>query len=192
MKRSILLAFSLVFITLNLFAQQDARLLERIDEMLKLTQDKDLDKIMDYTYPKVFTIAGREQIKKALLEAFETDEFTISLDSVKLKTIFPPVIIKDAQYIKISHTMIMRMKYKTVIDSIGQANFIEMMGSKFGKGNVRFDQKENTFNILILAYLLAIKDEFSKDWSFVNYDEEGGLISVLFSEEVIEKLKVYK
>ncbi len=192
MKKFLLFPFSLVLITLNLFAQQDAKLNERIDEMLKLTQGRDIDKIMDYTYPKVFTIASREQISKALEEAFETDEFSISLDSVKLKTIFPVVAIKDARYVKISHSMIMRMKYKTAIDSSGNGQFIELMETKFGKGNIRFDQPENTFNIYILAYLLAIKDEFSKDWTFVNYDEEGGMISLLFSEEVIEKLKAYK
>ena len=192
MKKFLLLPLYLLFLTVNLYAQQDARLIERIDEMLKLTQAKDIDKIMDYTYPKVFTIASREQITKALNESFETDEFSISLDSVKVKTIFPVLTINDARYVKISHSMIMRMKYKTVIDSAGSVTFIQLLEPKFGKGNIRFDQQDNTFHIFILAYLLAIKDEISKDWSFVNYDEEDGMVSLLFSTEVIEKLKVYK
>ena len=191
-KKSILLFASLLFITLNLFAQQDARLMERIDGVLKVTQSKDLDKILDYTYPKLFTIVSREQMTEALKGSFETDEFIASFDSVIVKTVFPVFTIKDAQYAKISHTMIMRMKFKTPIDSTGSVTFKELMEPKFGKGNISFNQQDNTFNIYMLSYLAAIKDEFSKDWSFVNYDEESGMIGLLFSAEVIEKFKAYK
>jgi hypothetical protein len=160
--------------------------------MLKLTQAKDLDKILDYTYPKLFTIASREQMSEVLKQSFETDEFSISLDSVKVKTIFPVFTSKDASYAKISHSMIMRMKFKTAVDSAGSVRFKELMEPKFGKGNISFNQQDNSFTIHMLAWLVAIKDEFSKDWSFVNYDEEDGMVSLLFSAEVIEKLKAYK
>ena len=43
-------------------AQQDTSLVQRVNEMLKLTQLKDIEKIMDYTYPKLFTIADENEI----------------------------------------------------------------------------------------------------------------------------------
>jgi len=191
-KKLILILSSLLFITPDISAQQDVRLMERIEGILKVTQAKDLDKILDYTYPKLFTIATREQMAEALKKSFETDVFIIDFDSVKLKTVFPVFTIKDTQYTKISYSMIMRMKFKTAIDSTGSVTFKELMEQKFGKGNISFNQQDNTFNIYMLSYLLAIKDDFSKDWNFVNYDEEEGMISLLFSAGVIEKLKEYK
>jgi len=191
-KKLLLILSSLVLITLNLSAQQDARLMERVEGILKVTQAKDLDKILDYTYPKLFTIATREQMAEALKESFETDVFIMDFDSVKLKTVFPVFTIKDTQYAKISYSMIMRMKFKTAIDSTGSVTFKELMEPKFGIGNISFNQQDNTFNIYMLSYLVAIKDEISKDWNFVNYDEEDSMVSFLFSAGVIEKLKEYK
>jgi hypothetical protein len=160
--------------------------------MLLVTGDMNLEKILDYTYPKLFTIVTREQMKEALKSSFETEDFSATLDSVKLVSILPVFKTKDGQYAKIKHTMLMRMKFKEEMDSADGNIMIPLMEEGFGKGNVRFDKITNTVIAFINSEMVAIKDEFSPVWSFVNYDTENTMVTLLFSKEVIEKLKEYK
>jgi len=88
--------------------------------------------------------------------------------------------------------MLMRMKFNEVPDSAEIAGIAALMEEEHGKGNVRYDKKTNTLILFMTPDLVAIKDEFSPEWTFVNYNEEGGLAPLLFSKEVIEKLKEYK
>lgn len=190
--KKLLLLLLVIIIGLKSFAQQDPRLLERLDSMLKVTESWNLEKILDYTYPKLFTVAPREQMLEAMQNSFESEEFTITPDSVRVHTIFPVFTTKDGQYAKIKHTMLMRMKFKEVPDSAESADMVAMMEEQYGAGNVRYDKKTNTMTLYAMPDLVAIKDEFSPEWTFVNYDEESGLAPLLFSKEVIEKLKEYK
>jgi hypothetical protein len=106
--------------------------------------------------------------------------------------VFPIFTIGTGQYAKISHTMLMRMTFKEPIDSAESAEMLPQMKEQFGKDNVRFDKKANAVVILLHSTMVAIKDEFAKEWSFVNYDEDSPMVEMLFSKEVIEKLKEYK
>jgi hypothetical protein len=88
--------------------------------------------------------------------------------------------------------MLMRMKFKEKLDPADVAEMLPEMEEDFGKGNIRFDAVNNTMVINSNSELVAIKDEYAKEWCFVNYEAESELTAVLFSNEVIEKLKEYK
>ena len=75
------------------------------------------EKVMEYTYPRLFTIAPRDVLVSTMKNAFENDEFTIELDSVKVHTIFPVFVIHDTSYAEVKHTMLMKMKYKKTDDA---------------------------------------------------------------------------
>jgi len=191
MKKTFLLALLLSF-TVTTWSQQNAELMGRIESMLKATGKMDLEKILDYTYPKVFTLATREQMSEVMKSGFDTDEFSTSFDSITIHTVFPVFSMQNGQYAKIRHTMLMHMKFKEPIDSARGEYLVQLMELKYGKGKITFDRNTNTLNISALPDLVAIKDEFSKEWTFVNYDETDKLAELLFSKELIEKLREYK
>lgn len=189
------LAFSLLlflFLASKGLAQTDSILKQRIDSVLIVTKEMNFEKILDFTYPKLFTIVTREQMKEALKSSFETEDFSATLDSLNLVSVLPVFTIKNGQYAKIKHTMLMRMKFKEEMDSTDSEMMIPLMEEEFGKGNVRFDKLTNTIITFMNSEMVAIKDEFSPEWSFVNYDEESSIVNLVFSKEVIEKLKEYK
>ncbi len=192
MKRIILLLFVSIITCISGHAQEDAKLIERLEAMMKVTQLQDLEKILDYTYPKLFTIATREQLKEAMKSTFESEDFSCSFDSVKVDKIFPVFSIQQAQYAKIKHTMLMRMKFKEYEDSTLENMMLPLMKVQFGDTNVKLDKENKTLVIFMNSELVAIKDEFAKEWGFVNYDEDDSMVNMLFSKEVIEKLKEYK
>jgi hypothetical protein len=174
---------------------QDTSLSKRANEMLELTQLKDFEKIMDYTYPRLFTIAPRDVLITTMKNAFETDEFTIELDSVKIHTIFPVFVIDDTSYAKVKHTMLMKMKYKKPYDTTDHDTkeaMVSLMEQRFGKGKVRFDPIANSLNIFMTPDMVGIKDKTST-WTFVNLNEDNPeLLNMIFSKKVLDKLKEFK
>ena len=176
--------------------QVDTSLVNRLNRTLQFTKLMNFNQILDYTYPKLFTIVTREQMLDALKNSFETDEFTTELDSLELDTIFPVFKINDGNYAKIKHTMLMKMKYKEPFDTSdkeGTKMLVSMMAGKFGEGNVRFVQRTNSLHIFIHADMVAIKDKLSPQWTFVNFDEDNpAMLNLLFSKEVLDKLKGFK
>jgi hypothetical protein len=192
MPKAIFLLLFPVFWCFSGNTQEDPQLKVRVTAMLKVTETKDLEKMLDYTYPKLFTLAPREQIAEAMKNSFETDEFVSTFDSVKIKTIFPVFNSGNGQYAKITHTILMRMEFKEEIDSAQIGDILVLMEEQYGKGNVRINLKKNTFSILLNSVMVAVKDEYAKEWSFLNYDEESPMVEQLLSKEVIQKLKEYK
>jgi hypothetical protein len=177
-------------------AQQDTSLVNRLNATLQFTKVMDLEKVLDYTYPKLFTIATREQMLEVLKSTFETDDFTTELDSLKIDTIYPVFTINNASYSKVRHSMLMKMVYKEPFDTAdkeGTEMMVTMMEEQFGKGNVRFDPIKNSLNIFMHSDMVAVKDNLSPKWTFANLDEDNPeMLNMLFSKEVIAKLKEYK
>ena len=193
--KSIFLGLSFVFFGIIVNAQQDTSLVSRVNEMLKLTQSKDIEKVMDYTYPKLFTIVPKETLITAMKSAYDTEEFTIEFDSVKIHTLFPVFVINDTSYVKVKHTMLMKMKYKEPYDTADKESrefMISLMQEKFGKGNVRFDLVANSLNIFMIPDMVGIKTKTS-NWTFANLDDDNpAMLNMLFSKQVLDKLGKFK
>ena len=176
-------------------AQDDTSLVNRINAMLSFTQVKDLEKVVEYTYPKLFTIVPKESLIAAMKTAFESEDFIIELDSIKILKIFPIFKINDTSYVKVRHTMLMKIKYIEPYDSLQKElkeYMVSFMSQKYGEGNVRFDPVANSMNIFMTPDMVGIKHNASK-WTFVNLNEDKPqMLDMLFGKQVLDKLKEYK
>jgi hypothetical protein len=175
--------------------QEDTSLVNRLNAILSLTQIKDLEKVMDYTYPKLFTIAPREAMIAAMKSAFESEDFNIELDSLKILKIFPIFKINDTSYVKVRHSMLMKMKYIEPYDSTQKEEkefMVSLMSQKFGEGNVRYDPIANSLNIFMTPDMVGIKTAASK-WTFANLNEDNPqMLDMLFGKQLLNKLKEYQ
>lgn len=191
----IILVAMLFMVSGPIYSQSDTSLVSRLNAMLKFTQAKDIEKVMDYTYPKLFTIAPREMLLQTMQDTYETEEYIIELDSIAIQTIYPIFKINDTSYVKVEHTMLMKMKYKELYDTAdrGSIDFLlNLMEEKFGKGNVRFDVKANSLNIFMVPDIVGVKPK-SGLWTFANLDEDNpAMLDMLFSRQVQNKLKEFK
>jgi hypothetical protein len=189
--KKILLAFVfLSFLLTRVAAQEDTVLVKLVKEILAYTQEKNTDKILDYTYPKLFTIVTRSQMKEALSGMYDTEEFTTVLDSLFTIKIHPVFTVEGKQYCKIVHNMVMHMNFKEPTDTSGEeseADFlVALMGEKYGKENVRFDAKNNSLVIKSTPDMIAVKE--NNNWYFANYNEDNpAMIDLLFSKAVQKK-----
>lgn len=176
-------------------SQKDTAIVNRINAMLNFTKAKEYEKLMDYTYSKLFDIAPKDVLIESMKESFDTDEFSIELDSMKIDTIFPVFIINDTSYVVAKHTMLMRMKYTEPFDTANSEStkiLVSLMEPKFGAGNVRFDAINNSMNIYLKPIVVGIKEKPSSLWTFVNLnDDNPAMLEMLFSDPVRKKLKDY-
>lgn len=191
MKRALILIF-LPLISLAARSQEDPEMVTRLEKLMKATQALDVSTILDYTYPKLFTLVPRETMVGIMEQSFDSDELSVSLDSVAVQKVFPIFSIAEGKYAKVLHTMVMRMKMKSEGSDTEVAQMMNVLAEKYGKENVRYEPKVNTVVIFRLAVIVAVKDEFSKDWTFINYMEEEPLAEMLFSKELINKLREFK
>ena len=192
MKRTFYLLLLFALWSQNGKAQADKELKIRIDSMMQLTQAGDLERILDFTYPKLFTIAPREKIAEAMRNAFDSEDYSSSLDSVVVLKINPVFDLQGGQFALVKHSMVMRMKFKKPINDEQADSMLDDMEENFGENNVRFDKKNNTIVIFLLSNMLAIKDSYARNWTFTNYNEDDETTPLLFSKELVEKLREYK
>ncbi len=156
----------------------------------------DFEKVMDYTYPKLFTLAPREQLVKVMKDAFSSEEVKIELDSMRVDTVFAVFKIGDGSYAKVRYSMNMLMTLKNDKDSAaaddsGVDYVLLSIAEKYGSENVSKDLKTGVIKIRNTSDMVAVKDEYAKEWSFVNLNKEDPMINKLFSKEVLDKLDTY-
>jgi len=190
--KKVILFLLFAFVTMLSEGQQDTSLVNRLNTILNFTKLKQVDKTMDYTYPKVFTIIPREQLSEIIKSIYDTDDFSSVLDSVKVDTIFPVVNINDARYAIVRHSMLMKMKYKQPITTKDADLLVPGLEQQFGEGNVRFDKAKNSMNVSMTSYLIAVKNEISPKWTFINFDlKRPDFIEMILGKDVMAKLKEY-
>lgn len=198
MKKWLICTLTGLMVTVLASAQEDRRLAERLDSALHYTSISDLEKLMDFTYPKLFTLVPKEQMLETLKSGLVNDEFIATVDSVKVVRIFPVFTSGKGKYAKLLHTMRLNMQFREALDTSAGGEVEELMKSMrqtFGEGKVSFNKKTNTVSVMTLVSMVAIKDEQSPEWTFVTFDddeEDHELGAVLFPEEVLQKLKTYQ
>jgi len=173
----------------------NASLEQRLQEYRKLNEELNIDKLMDYIYPKLFTLAPREDMVKGMKDFFASDEIKVVIDSLTIDRIHPVFQIGDGSYAKVEYSMVMRMDMspKDTVEDEGQNEMIvQTMRAQYGEENVDIDKATGMIRIRTVNPMVAVKDEYAKEWSFVSLKEDDPMINQLFSKEVLDKLKTYK
>lgn len=177
---------------LNGYAQHpDSSFRVRLDSFFHLNHLQELDRVMDYTYPKLFTIVSREQMLGIMKNTFDNEEMTITLDSLKLTKTWPMLSTPEGSFVQMEYTMIMRMQLKQM-DSTDtpekMGTVSSLMEMKYGAGNARYDSLLKQIVINVRSPLLAIKDELSPQWTFMNFLKDEPITPMLLSRDILDKL----
>ena len=183
-------------LTFSLTAQGDTEMKSRLDIFMNFNRTLNFEKMMDYIYPKVFTIAPREQLVEIFKSTFAgNDEMTVEMDSLKHGTISPLISVDKGSYHLIDYSMLIRMKIKKEPgEHNGTANaaMLEGLKSHYGEKNVRYDQSSGKYVVTVNTSMVAVKNELSPNWTFLNFEPEHPLAAQLLDEAVISKLKSCK
>lgn len=164
----------------------------RLTEYMQLTKEMKLEKLMDYIYPKLFTIAPKDQMLEAMKQGFSNEEVKVTLDSMKVVKIHPVFESGKGQYAKVTYSMIMVMNFTDKEMPAEQMEFIkESMGEKYGTENLAIDAQTGALRIRQANHMVAAKDEHAKEWSFLSIKEDDPTMNKLLSKEIQDKLATY-
>jgi hypothetical protein len=197
MRKIVFFAAVAFFSVVTVFSQNDPELKNRLQLFMEANRAMDFEKIMDYTYPKLFTIAPRAQMIEVIKSTFDNEEMQIGMDSLNIDSLYPGFAIKQSSYAKVKYSMKMVMKFKLNEEDNkdGKMQMAEMMlpvmKKQFGNDKVRVDDA-GVFHIKTTTYMVAIKDEYAKEWCFVNLNETDPLTKKILSKELLDKLATYK
>jgi hypothetical protein len=178
------------------FAQKDPELKKRLNSFIQATQAMDFNKILDYTYPKLFTFVPREQMLDALEKSLHNDQLSISFDSIKIDSLFPVFTMAGGNYAKINSSMTMTMKLNFPKDepdsskTAANTQLVAAMQGQFGADKVVFNN--GSIIIRVNTPMVAVKDQYAKEWSFSNLKDNDPINDKLFSKELLNKFASYK
>ena len=152
----------------------------------------DFDQIIEGTYPKVFEIISKEQMKQLLISTFNgNDEMKIKLLNVAPDFKFGEIKKIDMQtFCLIDHNLSMELTLQEKIEDDEEAEMmLEIFKAGMETDEVTFNKETNTFTITKISTMIGIADKATNNkWKFLNKDKENVLATKLFSKKVLKEL----
>lgn len=194
----IFLVFLLCFISINNIAQNSKN--DKLNTLAKKLfvdmNNKDFDAIVDMTYPKVFEIATKEQMKEVFKMFFEgNSEYVIKIPKIepiyKLSKVYS-VEKNNLEYAFVSYDLKFNMTFNNQeFDDEQKKMMVGAMGTKGMEVNFI---SNNSMNINMLDRItILLKDDLSDGkWTMLNYDPDSPLFYQMTPTSLIEEGKKYK
>lgn len=183
-------AIALLLVTGFSSTAQDKKALEAsITKMYQVTVDADFETLMDYTYPKIFEIAPREQLMQAMKGMLNGPEFNVTVLTTPPNFEYGPIKkIGGGSYCVVQHDLLMKMAFKEPVNDEGQKAMIESFKTTLKASMVTFDAKENAFTVKKRTEVIAVADKLTNNqWKFLNTGADA-LMEKMLGKEVVNQL----
>jgi len=184
-------------VAVTAFSQKDPELKKRLQLFMEASKAMDTKTVLDYTYPKIFTIVPRDQMQDALDKSLHNEQLTMHFDAIKIDSVYPVFTMAGGTYAKINATMKMAMKYnfpKDAPDSSRKAVNAQFLAAMKAQPGVENASADSAGTVTLFAHLpmIAVKDQYSKEWTFSNLKAGDPMNDKLFSKELLQKFGSYK
>jgi hypothetical protein len=168
----------------------DTVLDKRLTAYMQLSKNLNVDKLMIYMYPRIFELATRKQLADALKTAYNSPDFTITIDSMSINNIDPIQKFAKGSYTLFDYFV--RLKFKMLGDKTAEeaTTMFEGFQKTFGNENVTLNKGTNTIGIKQEKQALAIKDNYSAGkWTFLGV-EKNPMIKKIIPAAIVAKYKL--
>jgi hypothetical protein len=187
--------FIVTLLSISLFAQDkaDANLNRRLQTYMKLTRELNFEEIMNYTHPKMFALAPRDQMVQLFRQTYDNDQFKMLIDSTSIIAIGPSFKVGVTDYRKVDYGMKLNIRFKdtsSTSDPAFVSTVIENLKQGFPGADVNFDQAKKAFMVRAASFMFAIRDNELSEWMFLGYQKNEEMVKLLYPQEVIEHFKL--
>uniref|UniRef100_UPI0040498123 hypothetical protein n=1 Tax=Flavobacterium sp. TaxID=239 RepID=UPI0040498123 len=188
MKKSILLFAFLISATFSVNAQDLASLKVEAKKAYESSANMNYDAIFETTYPKVFNIIPKEQMKEMFEQMMSNEQFTLKLIQVEPNLSFGTIKkIGEQTFCMVDHDNVMEMNFIAPVEDA--ETMVELFKSSMEAKEVTYNKESNTFTIKLRSTLIAVADDLTNNnWKFLNKDKENKLFSMIFDEKVKKEL----
>jgi hypothetical protein len=188
MKKSILLITFLISTTFSTVAQDMTTLKVEAKKAYESSANMNYDAIFETTYPKVFDIIPKDQMKAMFEQMMTNEQFTIKLVQVEPNLSFGKIKkIGKQTFCLVDHDNVMEMTFNEPMED--PEMMTDVFKSSMDAMEVTYDKLKNTFKIKMRSTLIAVADDLtSNKWKFLNKDKENKLFTMIFDEKVKTEL----
>ena len=154
-----------------------------LDAYTQATIDNDVPKLINFIYPKVFTVVPKKKMTEVLTKAYQS-QHAPKVDHVKHLKIDPIKSYKEGMFTIVTSSMRTTLKSPNPNDFKFESYMLNVIkkGLK-GRGSVEFDKEKHTYSIQHVSRTLAINE--GGEWKFAGlkqakkYAQKGLLNSVV-------------
>lgn len=187
MKKIITLFALLAVVTLK--AQDRNQMEQRVADMVLFTKTNQFEKLLDYSHPRIFTYATREEMLRLMKGMFNGDGFTISMMDIPSEFSFGEIkTFNGNHYALIHHNLGIKMIYDAPLPKDKIEERLNVFKAEMGTENVNYDPKQKALTAIKRVELIAVYGAETKNqWVFINND--GGIfIKSIVPQEVRQML----
>jgi len=192
MKNIKILTLSLFVFALNsVVAQNKETLAKETNSMYDATLKMDFDKIVEYTYPKLFDIMPKDQLVEVLKQTFDNESFKVEFITINPNFEYSKIYkIEKKSLAIIDYKMSLTMRFYEELDQQNIDLMITNLKMSESYDEVNFDKEKNAFIIKGVSKMIAISDELTNNkWNFITYDKSKRQIAeMLLSDSILNKL----
>ncbi|GGH04821.1 hypothetical protein GCM10007352_08240 [Mucilaginibacter phyllosphaerae] len=161
---------------------QDAQIIKKdFEAIVAYTHQKNMDKVIDMTYPQIFKVMPKAQMKAMANGALDGMGIKTIFEEVPLMLKLSPVKkLKDATVClgKYNQSLVLEFKNPSLVDMMAKTKMKDTRIEKLGANKLRMKGTQ---------YLLAIKDKYTNNtWKYLRYDDEDAATNgKILSKEII-------
>lgn len=187
----IFFAALLAFASLYTSAQSsDPNLNKRLNDYIRLNREKKFSELIEYVHPSLFTLVPKETVLAGFEKGYDSENMTITIDSIAVSNISPVYIHNGGSYHKVVYYLGLTFYMKDeemMKDSSFSELMIMQMERMFPQKKVKFSEDRSYFTLNGPDMLLAIKDDEKSEWMFLGYDKRRAeKLKGLFPQEVVD------
>jgi len=190
MRRYLLVLLLGLFLHSAQAQSNNAQLNQRLREYIAASEKMDIDRIMDFTYSKVYTLIPKETMAAALKQGMDNPMFAMSLDSMRLIKVSEPFVHEGIEYRKVDYAVQMTMAFKDTTmanDDMGNT-IVESMKTMYSTADIRY--RNHAIFIKRNADMVAVLDPEKKQWTFVGNEKNKEMMESIFPQAVITKFEL--
>ena len=158
--------------------------------MYDYTVNAEYDKLLDITYPKIFTLIPKERMLQAFESMVDNEQATIKILNEAPNFKYGEITkIEDGYYCIIGHDLAMEMTFKETIPEDQSEMIVNLMKERLDTDKVTFNSEKNSITIRKKAQVIAIANKLSDNkWTYINNDKNSPYVNMLLDENVRTKL----
>lgn len=167
-----------------------AAISEKLDMFFAATQEKDWDKVLDLTYPKLFNLYPREQML-GVFQNMEAEGMTIEMGNMEIKNIYGAEDFEGETFSAVDYAMQMKMILSGESFNDQALDFMKTsFETTYGEDQVTLDRENKTFTLQAEKTLFAIADAGTDNWHFIEKnDEQMMILEQIIDAQVLAKFE---
>ncbi|GGD25530.1 hypothetical protein [Flavobacterium orientale] len=159
--------------------------------MYDASYNMDFEKVLDFTYPKIFEVVSKEVLLKSMDEAFQNDVLRIRLVFPDPKFSFSEIKkIENKTFCVITYNSAMRIIFEEPLSTEQITQMTNTFTENMKNKKVTFEKSRNGFYLEGEEIMIAVTDELTNNvWKFINYDRsQSRIFEMIFNESIKKEL----